>query len=49
MPYTYLLTKKFIKNSSIDLNNAIIIFDEAHNVENQAEEGNILYIIGYSI
>ena len=37
MPYNYLLEKDF--TDIIDVDNAIIIFDEAHNVQTVAEEG----------
>ncbi|KAM3127657.1 hypothetical protein pb186bvf_020254 [Paramecium bursaria] len=42
MPYNYLLEKDF--TDIIDVDNAIIIFDEAHNVQTVAEEGQSFFI-----
>lgn len=38
MPYNYLLDRKLRKSNNIDLNNAVLIFDEAHNVERVCED-----------
>lgn len=38
MPYNYLLDKKYRENFNIDLGNAIIIVDEAHNINSFAED-----------
>ena len=38
MPYNYLIDSKTRKNQNIGLENAIIIFDEAHNIEKVCEE-----------
>lgn len=42
MPYNYLLEKDF--TDIIDVDNAIIIFDEAHNVQTVAEDGQSFFI-----
>ena len=38
MPYNYLIDSKLRKTQSISLENAIVIFDEAHNIEKVCEE-----------
>lgn len=38
MPYNYLIDSKTRKNQNINLENSIVIFDEAHNIEKVCEE-----------
>jgi len=38
MPYNYLLDPVLRKSQEIDLKNAIVIFDEAHNLESSCAE-----------
>lgn len=38
MPYNYLIDSRTRKNQNIGLENAIVIFDEAHNIEKVCEE-----------
>lgn len=38
MPYNYLIDSKTRKNQNITLENSIVIFDEAHNIEKVCEE-----------
>jgi len=38
MPYNYLLDEKTRKSLDIDLNGAVLIFDEAHNINKMCEE-----------
>jgi regulator of telomere elongation helicase 1 len=38
MPYNYLVDPEIIKKLRFDLNNAVIIFDEAHNVPSAQED-----------
>lgn len=38
MPYNYLLDPKMRRANKLDLNNTIVILDEAHNVEKMCEE-----------
>lgn len=40
MPYNYLLEKQYLDNMPVRLENFIIIFDEAHNIEGTAENGS---------
>ncbi|KAL3313789.1 Regulator of telomere elongation helicase 1 [Cichlidogyrus casuarinus] len=40
MPYNYLLDKKSRLSNGIQLENAVIIFDEAHNIEQVCEESS---------
>lgn len=40
MPYNYLLDPKSLKANKVELNNAIVIIDEAHNVEKICEESS---------
>ena len=47
MPYNYLLDHRYIENQNFSMENALIIFDEAHNIEKTAEDG-IFLIKGYS-
>eukprot|EP00897_Mesotaenium_endlicherianum_P000264 jgi/Mesen1/10238/ME000774S09585 len=37
-PYTYILNPVIRRSMEVDLNDAIIIFDEAHNIEDEARE-----------
>jgi len=37
-PYNYVLNPQIRKSIGLDIQNAIIIFDEAHNIENYAED-----------
>ena len=39
MPYNYILDSYILENMNNNLNNSIIIFDEAHNVPSMAEDG----------
>ena len=38
VPYQYLLTKSLRRTLQISLKNAIVIFDEAHNLDEQCEQ-----------
>lgn len=38
MPYNYLFETEILDSLDIDLKNAIIIFDEAHNIHKISEE-----------
>ena len=38
MPYNYLIDSKTRKNQNISLENSVVIFDEAHNIEKVCEE-----------
>lgn len=40
MPYNYLVDETIWKNYSIDLENTILIFDEAHNITQVQEEAS---------
>lgn len=42
MPFNYLLDWALLENNNFNLKNAVIIFDEAHNVDSLAEEGSSL-------
>lgn len=42
MPYNYILDPTICEKMKIKMENSIIIFDEAHNIENTAEEGSSL-------
>ena len=37
-PYNYVINPRIRKLIGLDIENAIVIFDEAHNIENQAED-----------
>jgi len=39
MPYNYILEPSIVSLLKINVNNSIVIFDEAHNIENTAEDG----------
>lgn len=49
MPYNYLLDPKIRKANKVDLNNTIIILDEAHNVEKMCEESASVQITSSEI
>lgn len=49
MPYNYLLDPKMRKANKIDLQNTIIILDEAHNVEKMCEESASVVITSTQI
>ena len=38
MPYNYLIDEKIRENFEINFQNAIIIFDEAHNIPSSCED-----------
>lgn len=42
MPYNYLLDHRYLENQTFDMQNAIVIFDEAHNIEKTAEDGKFI-------
>ena len=44
MPYNYLLDPKTRKNQGIQLQNNIVLLDEAHNVEKMCEEAASLQV-----
>lgn len=44
MPYNYLFDPKIRNANNIDLQNAIVIIDEAHNVESMCEENACTFI-----
>ena len=45
MPYNYILDPKTRKYQGIDLENNVILLDEAHNVEKTCEEAASLQVI----
>uniref|UniRef100_A0A671VQE4 Regulator of telomere elongation helicase 1 n=1 Tax=Sparus aurata TaxID=8175 RepID=A0A671VQE4_SPAAU len=49
MPYNYLLDPKSRRAHNIELNGAVIIFDEAHNVEKTCEESTSFDLTPYDI
>ncbi|XP_076181321.1 regulator of telomere elongation helicase 1 isoform X2 [Ptiloglossa arizonensis] len=49
MPYNYLLDAKSRKSQGIDLQNSIILLDEAHNIEKTCEEAASLQICSTDI
>lgn len=49
MPYNYLLDPKILKAFKIDLNNAVVILDEAHNVEKVCEEAASIHFASSDI
>ena len=38
MPYNYLLDSNYRKNLNINISNAVVIVDEAHNIKGTAED-----------
>ncbi|KAK7884484.1 hypothetical protein WMY93_027607 [Mugilogobius chulae] len=49
MPYNYLLDPKSRRAHNIELNQAVIIFDEAHNVERTCEESTSFDLTPYDL
>uniref|UniRef100_A0A4W6E882 Regulator of telomere elongation helicase 1 n=1 Tax=Lates calcarifer TaxID=8187 RepID=A0A4W6E882_LATCA len=49
MPYNYLLDPKSRRAHNIELNGAVVIFDEAHNVEKTCEESTSFDLTPYDI
>ncbi|XP_047464709.1 regulator of telomere elongation helicase 1 isoform X1 [Mugil cephalus] len=49
MPYNYLLDPKSRRAHNIELNGAVIIFDEAHNVEKTCEESTSFDLTPYDV
>lgn len=45
MPYNYILDAKSRKIQGIDIQNNIILFDEAHNIEKICEETASLQVL----
>ena len=41
-PYNYILSENIRKRMNINIDNRIIIFDEAHNIENSSEQAMTL-------
>jgi len=44
MPYNYIIDRKLRKGMRLDLKNAIVIIDEAHNVASAAESAESIEI-----
>ncbi|XP_043912911.1 regulator of telomere elongation helicase 1 [Protopterus annectens] len=49
MPYNYLLDPKSRRAHSLDLKGAVVIFDEAHNVEKMCEESSSFDLTPYDL
>ncbi|CAM9303939.1 unnamed protein product [Lampetra planeri] len=49
MPYNYLLDPKSRRAHNIELNGAVVIFDEAHNVERTCEESTSFDLTPYDV
>uniref|UniRef100_A0A8D2ZMX8 Regulator of telomere elongation helicase 1 n=1 Tax=Scophthalmus maximus TaxID=52904 RepID=A0A8D2ZMX8_SCOMX len=49
MPYNYLLDPKSRRAHNIELNGAVVIFDEAHNVEKTCEEATSFDLTPYDV
>uniref|UniRef100_A0A3Q1BIE7 Regulator of telomere elongation helicase 1 n=1 Tax=Amphiprion ocellaris TaxID=80972 RepID=A0A3Q1BIE7_AMPOC len=49
MPYNYLLDPKSRRAHNIELNGAVVIFDEAHNVEKTCEESTSFDLTPYDV
>ena len=37
-PYNYILSKKISESVEMNIKNAVIVFDEAHNIQKKAED-----------
>lgn len=45
MPYNYLLDPKSRRSQGIDLQNSVVLLDEAHNIEKICEEAASLQVL----
>lgn len=39
MPYNYLFDLEMLKSNRFDIGGAVVLIDEAHNIDQQAQEG----------